>query len=93
MDLVDSSPSAMRPSPDIVVRRLGQGGVLVHLSSNRVFELNETGIRIWELLNEGLDRTAILDRLQQEFSVDAPEAARELDAFVHDLRQEHFLLA
>lgn len=93
MHLVDSSPSGLRPSPDVAVRRLGDGGVLVHLSSNRIFETNATGMRIWELLVEGLDRPALLDRLQEEFAVDADEAGRELDTFVRALRDEQFLLA
>ena len=89
----DSPATALRPSPDVVVRRLGEAGVLVHLSSNRIFELNETGVRIWECLVEGLPRTAILERLRDEFAVEAHEAAQDLDAFVRDLRQEQFLLA
>ena len=93
MASADASATAFRPNPDVVVRRLGETGVLVHLSSNRIFELNATGIRIWELVVEGLSRSAILARLQDEFAVDAAEAARDLDAFVRDLRQEQFLLA
>jgi hypothetical protein len=93
MASADSAATAFRPNPDVVVRRLGDAGVLVHLTSNRIFELNETGIRIWEWLVEGLSEAAILERAQDEFAVNAQQAARDLEGFVRDLRQEQFLLA
>ena len=93
MAFADSPATALRPSPDVVVRRLGDAGVLVHLSSNRIFELNETGVRIWEWLAEGATLATILERIQEEFAVDAPAAAGDLEAFVRDLRHERFLLA
>jgi hypothetical protein len=93
MASADSPAPALRPSPDVVVRRLGDAGVLVHLSTNRIFELNETGIRIWEAIAAGATMPTIVRRLQDEFAVAAAEAAADLDAFVRDLRQEQFLLA
>jgi hypothetical protein len=93
MASADSPAAALRPSPDVVVRRLGDAGVLVHLPSNRIFELNDTGMRIWEGLVEGVSLSTILDRLRDEFAVGPAEAVADVDAFVRDLRHEQFLLA
>ncbi|MBI2487048.1 MAG: PqqD family protein [Deltaproteobacteria bacterium] len=38
--------------------------------------MNETGLRIWQLLNDGLTLNEISERLQDEFDV-APEKAAE----------------
>ncbi len=67
------------------------GTVLVHLESNRIFELNETGARVWELISEGLERDQVVQRLVQEFAVDATRVSNELDALVADLEREGLL--
>jgi len=41
---------SLKPAPEVLARRLPGGAVLVHMRTNRIFELNETGARIWELL-------------------------------------------
>ncbi len=73
-----SPAGLMQPAPDIVARRLGDGGVLVHLPSNRIFELNDTGMRIWELLVEGLPLEAIARTLVAEFGVDEVHCGSEV---------------
>ena len=44
----------LRPSEHVVSSRLGDVGLLVHLKTNQIFELNTTGLRVWELIGEGL---------------------------------------
>jgi hypothetical protein len=87
-----SFPSTtVQPSPDVVSRRLGDSAVLVHLETNRVFELNETGARVWELLHDGLTCEQIADRLAAEFEVDHDRAASTVLELVSDLRREGLL--
>ena len=45
----------LRPNPEVIAKRLDQTTVLVDISTSRIFELNETGTRIWELLGQGLN--------------------------------------
>lgn len=82
---------ALKPAAQVLVRRMPGGAVLVHLPSNRIFELNETGTRVWELLSEGLDRQQVLRRLVREFDVDAGTAAGNLDAILEHLEREGLL--
>jgi len=65
-------PAHLRHNAQVVSSKLGDAGVLVHLRSNRIFELNVTGFRVWELIGEGLDMAAVEQRLVNEFAV-APE--------------------
>lgn len=76
------------PHPDVVYRHLGDGAVLVHLPSNRILELNETGARIWELLVASHPVSEIPATLASEFDVDAAEAATAVTALVADLRAQ-----
>jgi len=74
-------PDALRQHAQVVSSKLGDGGVLVHLRTNRIFELNATGYRVWELIGEGLGIAAIEQRLAGEFAV-TPD---RLQTEVHDL--------
>jgi len=78
----------LRHSPDVVSSRLGDAGVLVNLRTNRILELNVTGIRIWELIGDGQTVSAIGRLLQQEFNVAADELQREVSRLVADLLRE-----
>jgi Coenzyme PQQ synthesis protein D (PqqD) len=87
-DQPDGRDERLRPSPDVVSRRLDGAGVLVHLPTNRIFELNETGIRIWELLSDGRDHAGVVNHLVEEFDVDAERAGRELNDLLHRFQRE-----
>ena len=50
--------------------------VLQHLGTKMYYSLNETGLRIWQSLNDGLTLNEISERLQDEFDV-TPEKAKE----------------
>lgn len=65
-----------RPHTDIVGERLDDAYVLADLKSNQIYELNTTGMRLWQLLSDGADYATIRDRLLDEFDVaaDALEA-------------------
>lgn len=78
-------PVRFRPSEHVVSSRLGDSGVLVHLRTNQIFELNQTGVRVWELIGEGLSVIEIARRLQGEFDVDAAQVRVEVDALVDAL--------
>lgn len=84
-------PAAPRPHPQVVSSQLGDGGVLVHLGTNRIFELNTTGFRVWQLVGEGLDLAAVLTRLRDEFEVDEGQLRAEMGALVQALLAEGLL--
>ncbi len=91
MEQAPPSRTALRPSPDVVSRRLGDVVVLVHLPSNRIHELNQTGARIWEMLGKGLDPAAIADRLSQEFQVEEAGAELSVKRLLQELQAEGLL--
>ena len=85
---MDHAPSAARPlspAPDVVARRLGDGAVLVHLPTNQIFELNETGARVWELIAGGQTLAAMTQTLVDEYDVDPADAEAKIKSVVDDL--------
>jgi len=78
----------LRPSSDVVHQELEGEIVLVHLRTNRIYSLNRTGARVWELLGENWDRAQILTQLEREFEVALEELERELDGLFAQLSAE-----
>jgi hypothetical protein len=72
----------VQPSRDVVARRLEEEIVLVHLLTNRIYSLNRTGARFWELLAEGNDRQKIEEHLLDEFDIDHGDVAAEIDGIL-----------
>lgn len=62
--------------------------MLVHLPSNRVFELNHTGSRVWDLIGEGVTFDGIVQALAAEFDMDANGVAADVTELIGWLRDE-----
>jgi hypothetical protein len=77
-----------KPTPDVVFKRVEDEGVLVHLQTNRIFTLSDTGARFWELLAAGNERDEIERRLLDEYAVSRPALVAEIDALVRALAAE-----
>lgn len=92
----DAHPSATerwQPHPQAVVQRLGDSMVLVHMETDRIFELNLTATRLWELLSEGQSHSAIKFRLLNEFDVDEDVLKDEIDATLDMFIVERMIVA
>jgi len=81
----------LRPNPEVIARRLDNATVVVDVPTSRIFELNETGTRIWELLGEGLDADNIMRHLVDEFEIEQAQAENELKKLLALLRTEGLL--
>jgi hypothetical protein len=93
--VIDVAPrhAALRPSPDVIAKRLDNEAVLVHIPTNRIFELNETGTRVWELLGQGLDPDSIVRHLVNEFDVEDARAIDEVNDLLARLRTAGLLVS
>jgi hypothetical protein len=81
------------PHKDVIARDMGGGSVLVHLGTNRIYETNATGARVWELVQEGRSRNEILAQLEAEFEVGEETLAKELDELLEQLSSEGLIEA
>ncbi|MDQ3421350.1 MAG: PqqD family protein [Acidobacteriota bacterium] len=75
----------------MVSSQLGDAGVLVHLRTNRIFEVNATGLRIWELAGQGRTLAEMEDTLRGEFDVEPARLRTELLDLVSELSREGLL--
>jgi hypothetical protein len=65
----------------------------VHLGTNEIFELNDTGVRIWDLVLQQQATDAIVATLVTDFEVDEPTARRETTALLAELQARGLLNA
>ena len=67
----------VKPDLDVVFTELeNKEAVLLHLGTKMYYSLNETGLRIWQMLSSGLTLGEISKGLEGEFDV-TPEKAKE----------------
>lgn len=77
------------PDPEVIVTELeGKEAVLLHLGTKMYFTLNETGLRIWQMLSRGLIPEEISKRISGEFDVSPEKAKESVLNLIHELIQE-----
>ena len=83
--------SIVRPASDIIARQLGASAVLIRMRTSRIYELNETGARIWEHLKTHATRQSAVDGILAEFEIDRADAEAAVDELIAMLRSEGLL--
>jgi hypothetical protein len=67
----------IKPDPDVVVTELDdKEAVLLHLGTKMYYTLNETGIRIWQVLSEGHSIGEASETIHNEYDI-LPDAAQK----------------
>lgn len=54
-------------SSNVIFQKLDQNVVLIHTKSNRIFDLNETGAALWELLISGLSIAQARQKILEQY--------------------------
>jgi hypothetical protein len=75
----------------VVAQRLGDEMVLIHPKTDRIFLLNRTGARVWELLSDQLDLDGTQEKLCQEFGGEPDQIRRDVEQLVFSLTKEQFI--
>ena len=78
--------SLARPHPDVVCTELQNGeSVLLHLSTQTYYSLNETGAQIWQSLERGLSVADITQVLEQRYHVTSAQAQQSVTTLLEEL--------
>jgi hypothetical protein len=78
-------------SKDVLTAHLEGEAVLLHLETKQYYRLNDTAAVIWKGLESGLDPTAIVGGLVQDFDIDAATAQAEVERVLGELRERGLL--
>jgi hypothetical protein len=78
-------------NPEAVANRMGDQVVLVHIGTDRIFELNSTAARIWDLLSLGNSREEIQKQIREEFQISDVLAAQQTEELLSSLIEERII--
>ena len=79
--------SVLRRQEDVVSRKI-EDRLVVNLQTNRIYELNPTASRLWELLEADHDRAELERAMLEEFDVDHSALSPNLDETLATLSAE-----
>jgi hypothetical protein len=74
-------------SPDALHQEVAGETVILDLSSETYFGLDEVGTRVWQLLEANGNLQAVYDALLEEYEVDAEQLGADLDSLLSSLRE------
>lgn len=89
---MSSISARFRSSPDALATRVGDEIVLVDLKTDRIYSLNRTASRIWELMCADCDRAEVERRMLEEFDVTPGQVAEAIDELVTSMTQDGLLV-
>jgi hypothetical protein len=73
------------PTADAVFAGVPGGGVVLHTGTKRYYSLNETGARIWSLLEEHNDPERAIATIATEYAISHDEAVTAVHNLVAQL--------
>jgi hypothetical protein len=82
----------LTPNPNVVRTTLADGEVVfLHFETRRYFSLNETGSRIWELVEQDMTLEEIAEDLEHRFDVTLEDARRSVIQLAEQLAAEQLV--
>jgi hypothetical protein len=83
----------VRRSSNVVSRVVADEAIVVPIRRgaadlDSIYTFNESGTKLWSLIETGLDAAALASYLQSEYGLTQAQALSDAEAFVTDLTQE-----
>ncbi|MFP5299132.1 MAG: PqqD family protein [Actinomycetota bacterium] len=89
-----SDVKVIKQNPRVVFRELGAdaGAVLLHLGTSAYFKLNETGVMIYKLTEEGVSLQQLCESVRHRLE-DAPsDIESDIEGFVEALAERDLVI-
>ena len=77
---------------EALVATLSDGAVLLNLQTKRYYSLNETGTRIWEMVQQTADEESIVATLLREYEVEEQMARAEVRRILDELIEAQLIV-
>jgi hypothetical protein len=73
--------------PDVKWKQIGRGGILLNLKTGDYFELDETALAIWKMLDGKTSLARVAGKLAETYSAARGAVERDVVSFVSELRK------
>ena len=91
--MAELSEPAFARAPDIITTEVDGGFILLNPENWTYLEFDNIGNRIWDCLSEPRTLTALVEELQQEYSVDAETCKHDTEVFLRGLTDQGFVIS
>ena len=85
-------PRRVRISDEVLFQEIEGEGVLLNLSNEQYFGLNEIGTRIWHLLSEDVETAKTFDALIKEYNVNQATLKNDLSILIEELNNQGLVI-
>lgn len=86
----------MQIKPNFLLRNIADEYVVVPVDSaavdfNGLIQLNETGAALWKHLEKDVSKEELVEKLTEEYEIDAAAASKHIEQFLKKLREADLL--
>ena len=81
-----------RKNSHIVTTELEDGAILLNLNTKYYYNLNETGLSIWQVLDESGDPDIIATKITDTYDIGREQASAYLMELLEDLEKEGLIV-
>ncbi len=93
MSIINDQFKTYKKNPSVACTELNDGAVLLILDTKYYFTLNETGLRIWQTLEESQNPLEIAERLANEYEVEVVRAKASVVKLMEDLEKDGLIMS
>lgn len=76
---------------DVVFTPLENEGVILNLRTKYYFTVNDTGLRIWQLLEQGSTTRQIVSAIAEEYDVSEQQCQQDVETLLMGLQSESLI--
>jgi hypothetical protein len=79
-------------NPEVEATELADGAVLLNMETRLYYSLNETGLELWNAIDDADGPEQVAERLARDFDVEDAAALGAVNAFVPELASERLVV-
>ena len=79
-------------NPEVSCAELDEGAILLNLNTKFYYNLNETGLKIWQSLGKISNVSEIAGKIVEEYEVDKERAVKSVKRILKELQKEGLVI-
>ena len=82
----------VKRNPEMLASEIDGEKVMMSMDKGDYFGLNTVGSRIWELIEDEIEVNGLIDKMLDEFDVEASECKADLIGFLNELNEKGLII-
>ena len=92
MSDINRSETCYQKNPSVVCTEFDDGAILLDLHTKYYYNLNETGLSVWKLLNEVSNISGIAEKIVNDYEVEKDRALESVRRIMSELCGEGLVI-